>query len=93
MGIRPSTNLERVGPAAIPAVVGNIKTAPVSLWGPRGAPDFDRITGSRIVSTSAWCVTYDSIAAGQWHADGLLYDATSQTFGSPSAGVPVCLPG
>ena len=66
----------------------------MALWGVGGPPNFDTTTGTRTLSTSAWCMNYDatlSPPAYVYAADGLIFDPTNQTFTAPAGGVPTCL--
>ncbi|MFZ5896498.1 MAG: hypothetical protein ACOY0T_35920 [Myxococcota bacterium] len=62
----------------------------MSLFGTMGAPNFDRLSGTRISATSAWCVQKVN-NAWVYQADGLLYDPVTRTFSAPSGGTPACL--
>jgi hypothetical protein len=98
----PTGQTVYLDPSTIASTVSQLKLVPIQLWGAMGAPNFDTITGSRVVQTSAWCINWDTTAlpaaAPAFHADGLLYDATNKTFYSPgnppdTALIPVCLQG
>ena len=84
-----------VGPSAIQATVGNLVGNPVysmALWGTMGYPNFNTTLGTRISQTSAWCVQQkDASSTGTYQPDGLVYDATSQTYSPNSSGIPACL--
>ncbi|HEY4157050.1 MAG TPA: hypothetical protein VGM29_03090, partial [Polyangiaceae bacterium] len=63
----------------------------MSLQGTMGPPNFDRASGTRISTTSAWCIAPAANSTWVYQADGLIYDPTSQLLTAPSAGVPPCL--
>jgi hypothetical protein len=63
----------------------------MALWGTMGYPNFDKLLGTRVSQTSAWC--YQQNASGQWgyQTDGLFYDPQTQLFSPNKNGVPACL--
>ena len=81
-----------IGPAALGAAVDSLSklTYRMSLYGTMGPPNFDRTSGTRVTTTSAWCMEKPA-ADYVYRADGLIYDPDSHTFNEPAAGVPGCL--
>ncbi len=63
----------------------------LSLYGTEGPPNFDRFSGTRVSTTSAWCMTKASSTVFNYTADGLIFNPTNQTYSLPTAGVPACL--
>jgi len=85
-----------IGPAALGNdSVGKLSslTYKMSLYGTMGPPNFDRTSGTRVTTTSAWCMEKPVAPATKWvyRADGLIYDPDAHDFTAPSAGVPACL--
>ncbi|HYQ27869.1 MAG TPA: hypothetical protein VER04_11640 [Polyangiaceae bacterium] len=74
----------------VPRLISNSK-AKVSLWGTDGPPNFDRVSGTRLSPTSAWCMTDAGNFVYKFAPDGLLYDANAGTFSAPGGGAPDCL--
>jgi hypothetical protein len=66
-------------------------TAKIALWGAGGLPTFDRVSGTRLTATSAWCMTDAMNFQYTYTPDGLLYDAANGTFAAPGSGAPACL--
>jgi hypothetical protein len=92
----PNATSVDVGYAAVGNTIGNLagsSTYRISLWGTMGPPDFDRLSGTRISATSAWCIQLQSGSSSVWEyqADGLLYDTDTLKFVAPAAGIPTCL--
>ena len=81
-----------IGPAALGATVDSLSklTYRMSLYGTMGPPNFDRTSGTRVTTTSAWCMEKPS-ATYLYRSDGLIYDPDAHTFTEPAAGVPGCL--
>ncbi|MGC4091698.1 MAG: hypothetical protein QM756_28210 [Polyangiaceae bacterium] len=82
-----------IGPTYIAASVGKFSSDfnyRMSLYGTMGPPNFNRLSGTRLSATSAWCIQKVS-NVWAYQADGLLYDATAGTFSAPTAGAPTCL--
>jgi len=82
-----------IGPAALGNdSVGKLSslTYKMSLYGTMGPPNFDRTSGTRVTTTSAWCMEKPDMA-WVYRADGLIYDPDTHDFSEPSAGVPTCL--
>ena len=75
------------GVGTITQLFNNIAGYKMSLYGCEGAPDFDRLTGTRLSPTSAWCI----LSNGQYQPDGLIFNSTAKTYSTPTAGVPSCL--
>jgi hypothetical protein len=88
----PGAESISIGPAYIPDAVQALSslTNAIGLWGTMGAPDFDRASGTRVTSSSAWCIeVIDSTPS--YVADGLLYDPAAQLFYDPEGGPGSCL--
>ncbi|MEI9951027.1 MAG: hypothetical protein WDO74_19125 [Pseudomonadota bacterium] len=84
-----------IGPAALGSnSVGKLSglTYKMSLYGTMGPPNFDRTSGTRVTTTSAWCIE-KSGTAFVYRADGLIYDPDAHEFSAPAAPavVPACL--
>jgi len=81
-----------IGPAALGKTVNDLRglTYQMSLYGTMGPPNFDRTSGTRVTTTSAWCMEKPD-TAWLYRADGLIYDPVSGDFKKPTAGVPTCL--
>ena len=81
-----------IGPAALGATVGKLSglTYKMSLYGTMGPPNFDRTSGTRVSTTSAWCMEKPA-TTWVYRADGLIYDPDAHEFTAPTAGVPACL--
>ena len=79
-----------IGPAALGNTVSQMsnQTYNISLYGTMGPPNFDRTSGTRVSTTSAWCIAKPNML---YQADGLIYDPDGQAFTAPAAGVPSCL--
>lgn len=70
----------------------NAASASLSLYGTMGPPNFDRLSGTRLSPTSAWCTRMNAQGTGyEFVSDGLIFDASSRTFTRPMTGVPQCL--
>ena len=83
-----------IGPSAVGASVGMLSspTYKMSMWGTMGAPNFDRASGTRISTTSAWCIQINSkMTAWAYQADGIIYDPDTRMFADNSAGKPTCM--
>ena len=65
-------------------------TYKISLWGTMGPPDFDYASGTRVSTTSAWCIQ-PGTSSWNYQADGLIYDPTNQVFTDPTATKPACI--
>ncbi|HEY2408534.1 MAG TPA: hypothetical protein VGI10_21155 [Polyangiaceae bacterium] len=93
--VDPTADPVDVGPVPIAngsiGKLGALKYA-MTLWGTMGPPNFDRTSGTRISTTSAWCMQKGS-AGFSYQADGLIYDPMARVFDAPSAGVPTCFQG
>jgi hypothetical protein len=89
----PTAPVVNIGPLNIATTVTQVASAPgISLYATMGPPDFDRISGTRWTSMSAWCVQYNASAASyQFEADGLLYDWADHLYYDPESGPPACL--
>jgi hypothetical protein len=81
-----------IGPAALGKTVNDLRglTYQMSLYGTMGPPNFDRTSGTRVTTTSAWCMEKPD-TTWVYRADGLIYDPLSRAFKKPTAGVPPCL--
>ncbi len=83
-----------IGPAALGNnSVGKLSslTYKMSLYGTMGPPNFDRTSGTRVTTTSAWCMEKPD-TTWVYRADGLIYNPDTHDFSAPSAGgVPTCL--
>lgn len=83
-----------IGPAALGNnSVGKLSslTYKMSLFGTMGPPNFDRTSGTRVTTTSAWCVAKPG-SSYVYQADGLIYDPDTHLFSAPTTGsVPTCL--
>jgi hypothetical protein len=82
-----------IGPGPIAETVNklNSSTYKMALWGTMGPPNFDRLSGTRTSTTSAWCMLKSGTA---WpvQVDGLIYDPTTRSFTDPTMStVPTCL--
>jgi hypothetical protein len=81
-----------IGPESVGGVVS--AGTPISLWGTMGAPDFDRLSGTRVSATSAWCLVIDpDDGPSTFAADALVYDHDSRSFRDPVGGPPSCIAG
>ncbi|MEI9936983.1 MAG: hypothetical protein WDO69_07145 [Pseudomonadota bacterium] len=65
--------------------------AKMALWGTDGPPNFDRVSGTRLSPTSAWCMNDAGNFVYNYSPDGLLYNADTGAFYAPDAGAPACL--
>jgi hypothetical protein len=92
--LNPDGTSVDIGPSKVetqlPVLISS-KTAKIALWGTDGPPNFDRVSGTRLSATSAWCMADAGNYVYNYSPDGLLYDATSGTFSAPSSGAPACL--
>lgn len=90
----PSSNIIDIGPTKLAATVNNLRNNlyAMSLYGTMGAANFDRLSGTRISATSAWCVQKDG-TTWKTQVDGLIYNASTKTFTAPAAGAPACMQG
>ena len=82
-----------IGPVALGNnSVGKLSslTYKMSLYGTMGPPNFDRTSGTRVTTTSAWCLEKPD-TTWVYRADGLIYDPETHDFSAPTAGVPACL--
>jgi hypothetical protein len=91
----PGTVSIDIGPGKIVTAMNGFNgssTYRISLYGTMGKPNFDRLSGTRVSDTSAWCIQK---VGSDWayQADGLIYDPDTGTFKAPSGGVPACLQG
>lgn len=83
-----------IGPSKVETELPRMISTPTSkmaLWGTDGPPNFDRVSGTRLSATSAWCMADAGNFVYNYTPDGLLYDATAGTFTAPSSGVAACL--
>jgi hypothetical protein len=83
-----------IGPTLIAETVNKLasSTFKMSLWGTMGAPNFDRLSGTRTSTTSAWCMLKTGPNMWPVQVDGLIYDPATKTFKDPTTGtVPTCL--
>jgi hypothetical protein len=81
-----------VGPNPIATTVNSLSnnlSYDMGLWGTMGPPDFDRVTGTRVTATSAWCIEKVS-TVWTYRPDGLLFHPEDSSF-TPAATVPACL--
>lgn len=81
-----------IGPSNIVTAVGRLTSNlayRMGMWGTMGPPNFDRVTGTRITPTSAWCIEYAN-SVWTYRADGLLFDIETSSF-TPASSVPACL--
>jgi len=92
--LNPDGTSVDIGPSPVetevPRLISSSK-AKISLWGAGGPPTFDRVSGTRLSATSAWCMKDDQNYKYSFAPDGLLYDAGAGTFTAPSSGAPPCL--
>jgi hypothetical protein len=65
-------------------------TYKISLWGTMGPPNFDYASGTRVSTTSAWCIQ-PGTSSWDYQADGLIYDPANQVFTDPTATKPACI--
>jgi hypothetical protein len=72
-----------IGPTNVATVVtGN---ANYSLWGTMGPPNFERLSGTRFVQTSAWCIEFKTEEGVYgFRPDGLIYDSETATYREPT---------
>lgn len=85
-----------IGPDPLVTTMYNLFTsvasARLSLYGTMGPPNFDRLSGTRLSPTSAWCTRMNARGtAYEFVSDGLIFDSISRTFTRPLAGVAQCL--
>lgn len=85
-----------VGPnplkSTIPSLFGGAASYAYSLYGTMGAPNFDRLSGTRMSTMSAWCVQINAAGtAWEYKSNGLIFDPLSGTYARPAAGVPTCM--
>jgi hypothetical protein len=92
--LNPAGTSVDIGPSPVetevPRLISTSK-AKISLWGTDGPPNFDRVSGTRLSPTSAWCMSDAGNYVYNFAPDGLLYDADAGTFSAPSSGAPACL--
>lgn len=92
--LNPNARSVDIGPSPVetelPTLISMTK-AQIALWGTDGPPNFDRVSGTRLSPTSAWCMKDAGNFVYNYAPDGLLYDATSGTFSAPTSGAPACL--
>lgn len=93
---RPTAVSVDVGPTPLMTTLGTLfrsaATTYFSLYGTMGAPNFDRLSGTRMSPMSAWCTQINARGvAWEYLSDGLLFDAVTRTFSRPTKGVPACL--
>ncbi|HET7540222.1 MAG TPA: hypothetical protein VFK05_10135 [Polyangiaceae bacterium] len=82
-----------IGPSPVETELPHLIDTPkaqISLWGTDGPPNFDRVSGTRLSATSAWCMADAGNYVYNYTPDGLLYDPASGTFSAPSS-APACL--
>jgi len=83
-----------IGPSNVetelPRLISTLK-AKIALWGTDGPPNFDRVSGTRLSPTSAWCMNDIGNYKYKYSPDGLLFDATTGTFSAPTSGSVACL--
>jgi hypothetical protein len=79
------------GISTITRLFNELSSYKMSLYGAEGPPDFDRLSGTRVSATSAWCISQTSAASWDYKADGLSFNAATRTFAPPAAGMPTCL--
>ncbi|HEY5957715.1 MAG TPA: hypothetical protein VIV60_14225 [Polyangiaceae bacterium] len=79
------------GTSTITRLFNEISSYKMSLYGTLGPPDFDRLSGTRVSATSAWCIDKTGLAAWDYKADGLMFNATTRSFSAPTTGIPTCL--
>jgi len=60
----------------------NTLTSTMALYATMGPPNFDRSSGTRVTTTSAWCID----ASLEFVMDGLVYDEDTDTFVTPLSG-------
>jgi hypothetical protein len=83
--------LVNIGPTNIGTYISRLTNDlfyEMGLWGTMGPPDFDRVTGTRVTATSAWCIELVD-TTWTYRADGLLFDGIG-TF-TPADPLPACL--
>ena len=84
-----------IGPTAAGNAVSQMsnQTFKISLYGTMGPPNFDRTSGTRVTTTSAWCMEKPVSPATKYvyRADGLIYNPMTREFSDAAAGVPTCL--
>ncbi len=64
-------------------------TRTMSLYATMGPPDFDRASGTRVVTTSAWCV--DGTTTDPYVMDALIFDPAALNFYAPVGGPGSCI--
>ncbi|HEY0467584.1 MAG TPA: hypothetical protein VGC79_25465 [Polyangiaceae bacterium] len=83
-----------IGPTPVETELPHLITTPkakISLWGTDGPPNFERVSGTRLSATSAWCMADAGNFVYNYAPDGLLYDPAAGTFSAPDSGAPPCL--
>lgn len=80
-----------IGPDSVGAAIGAAR--PISLWGTMGAPNFDRLSGTRETQTSVWCLQVEEETASTYQHDALVYDRGSRTFRQGVGTPPACIAG
>ncbi len=91
----PSSNVIDIGPVKLSETVAKLRgpdAYTMALYGTMGAPNFDRLSGTRLSATSAWCLQKDG-TAWKTQSDALLYNTDTKMFTAPTAGVPACMQG
>ena len=92
--LNPDGTSVDIGPSPIETELPRLlqtKTAQIALWGTDGPPNFDRVSGTRLSATSAWCMADAGNYVYNYTPDGLLYDPSAGTFSAPTSGAPLCL--
>jgi len=92
--LNPDGTSVDIGPSKVETqlpILLSSKTSKMALWGTDGPPNFDRVSGTRLSATSAWCMNDKGNYVYDYSPDGLLYEASTGTFSAPSSGAPACL--
>ena len=92
--LNPDGTKVDIGPTPVETELPHListPTAKIALWGTDGLPNFDRVSGTRLSATSAWCMADQTNFQYKYSPDGLLYDATNGTYSAPTGGAPACL--
>lgn len=92
--LNPDGTKVDIGPSPVETELPRListPTAKIALWGTDGLPNFDRVSGTRLSATSAWCMADAMNFVYSYTPDGLLYDAAAGTFSAPTTGAPACL--
>ena len=91
--LNPDGGSVDIGPTPLQSELPRLISTPkaqMALWGTDGPPNFDRVSGTRLSATSAWCMVDAGDYVYNYSPDGLLYDAANGTFSAASL-APTCL--